>query len=189
MQPSQRQTSVTAGTVMHAAKLVLGVWLWRAELMATHANGFSALQLQKQLGLGCYTTAWLLRATLRSAMVAPDRPPSAGLVTVDQTTISWRSNPPAGTSGHQVSCWSKSMTIGRGAFGWSPSSAPPAPPTRTGRARLPLQPTSRPTACPHSSTPTALQAPPQWLARLPGTLQLSPGLYVVWTIAAHIVMH
>jgi ribosomal protein L20 len=37
-----RQTSVTAGTVMHASKLPLTVWFWAAYLMATHSNGIAA---------------------------------------------------------------------------------------------------------------------------------------------------
>ena len=41
-----RQTSVTAGTIMHASKLPLTTWFWAAFLMATHSNGISALQLQ-----------------------------------------------------------------------------------------------------------------------------------------------
>ena len=40
--------------------------------MATHSDGISALQLQKQLGLGSYKTAWLLATKLRRAMVAPE---------------------------------------------------------------------------------------------------------------------
>ena len=44
-----RQTSVTAGTILHGSKLDLTVWFWAAYLMATHSNGISALQLQKQL--------------------------------------------------------------------------------------------------------------------------------------------
>ncbi len=96
-----RQTSVTAGTMMHGSKLALSVWFWAAYLMATHSNGISALQLQKQLALGSYKTAWLLCAKLRRAMVAPGRQPLAGLVEVDETAISCRSktDPPAGGSG------------------------------------------------------------------------------------------
>ena len=96
-----RQTSVTAGTVMHGSKLALGVWFWAAYLMATHSNGISALQVQKQLALGSYKTAWLLRAKLRRAMVAPGRQPLAGLVEVDETVIPCRSksDPPAGGGG------------------------------------------------------------------------------------------
>ena len=59
-----RQTPVTAGTILHGSKLDLTVWFW-----ATHSNGISALQLQKQLALGSYRTAWMLAAKLRRAMV------------------------------------------------------------------------------------------------------------------------
>ncbi len=34
-----KQTSVTAGTVMHGSKLPLTAWFWAAYLMATHSNG------------------------------------------------------------------------------------------------------------------------------------------------------
>ncbi len=96
-----RQTSVTAGTVMHGSKLKLSIWFWAAYLMATHSNGISALQLQNQLGLGSYKTAWLLCSKLRRAMVAPGRAPLAGLVEVDETTINCRTkaDPPAGGGG------------------------------------------------------------------------------------------
>ena len=63
----RRQTSVTAGTILHASKLPLTVWFWAAYLMATHSNGISALQLQKQLGIGSYRSAWLLAHKLRAA--------------------------------------------------------------------------------------------------------------------------
>lgn len=94
-----KQTSVTAGTVMHGSKLELTVWFWAAYLMATHSNGISAVQLQ--LGLGSYKTAWLLCAKLRRAMVDPDRNPLAGLVEVDETTIPFRTkqDPVAGGGG------------------------------------------------------------------------------------------
>src|SRR5512133_469262 len=85
-----KQTSVTAGTVMHGSKLPLTVWFWAAYLMATHSNGIAALQLQKQLGLGSYKSAWLLCAKLRRAMVAPDRSPLSGLIEVDETAVTYR---------------------------------------------------------------------------------------------------
>ena len=96
-----KQTSVTAGTAMHGSKLALTVWFWAAYLMATHSNGISALQLQKQLGLGSYKTAWLLCAKLRRAMVAPDRSPLKGLVEIDETEIPQRrkDDPPEGGPG------------------------------------------------------------------------------------------
>jgi predicted RNA-binding Zn-ribbon protein involved in translation (DUF1610 family) len=99
-----RQTSVTAGTIMHASKLPLTMWFWAAFLMSTHANGISALQLQSQLGLGSYRTAWMLAAKLRRAMVNPERAPLGGRVEADETIIPFRTKNdpvvvPAGRSG------------------------------------------------------------------------------------------
>ena len=84
-----RQTSVTAGTVMHRTKLSLTIWFWAAHLMATHSNGMSAQQLKGQLGLS-YSTAWLLAQKLRRSMVDPEREPLEGVVEVDQTEMPFR---------------------------------------------------------------------------------------------------
>src|ERR1700745_2969985 len=94
-----RQTSVTAGTIMHHSKLPLTAWFWAAYLMATHSNGISALQLQRQLAFGSYKTAWLICAKLRSSMLAPGRSPLAGLVEGDETDIACRSKNDADTGG------------------------------------------------------------------------------------------
>ena len=67
------QTSVTAGTVMHATRTPLRTWFWAAYLVATHHPGISAKQLQRQLALSRYETAWLILHKLRRAMVAPER--------------------------------------------------------------------------------------------------------------------
>ena len=85
-----RQTSVTAGTVLHRSHLSLKLWFLAAWLVATHKNGISARQLWRQLGLGSYKTAWLLLQKLRRAMVDPEREPLAGLVEVDETSIPFR---------------------------------------------------------------------------------------------------
>lgn len=107
-----KQTSVTAGTVMHGSKLPLTVWFWAAYLMATHSNGISALQLQKQLGLGSYKSAWLLTAKLRRAMVAPGRAPLAGLVEVDETEIPCRSKTDPACGGQGRSRQGKILVVG-----------------------------------------------------------------------------
>jgi predicted RNA-binding Zn-ribbon protein involved in translation (DUF1610 family) len=86
----RRETSVTAGTVMHRSHLPLKVWFTAAWLVATHRNGMSARQLWLQLGLGSYKSAWLLLRKLRAAMVDPDRGPLAGLVEVDETSLPFR---------------------------------------------------------------------------------------------------
>ena len=96
-----KEISVTAGTIMHRSHLPLSVWFWAAYLMATHSNGMSALQLQSELGIASYKTAWLLAMKLRRAMVAPGRSPLSGLVEVDETTIPFRTkdDPPSGGQG------------------------------------------------------------------------------------------
>jgi predicted RNA-binding Zn-ribbon protein involved in translation (DUF1610 family) len=86
-----RQTSVTAGTVMHRSKLPLRTWFQAVHLMTSHSNGISAEQAQAQLGLGSWNTAWLLLMKLRRAMVDPDRSLLDGIVEVDETEVPLRS--------------------------------------------------------------------------------------------------
>ena len=86
----QKQTSIRAGTMMQDSKLPLVTWFWAVYLMTSHSNGISALQLQKQLALGSYRTAWLLLGKLRAAMVNPDRNLLSGLVEIDETSIRYR---------------------------------------------------------------------------------------------------
>jgi ISXO2-like transposase domain/Transposase zinc-ribbon domain len=107
-----KQTSVTAGTIMHHSKLPLTTWFWAAYLMATHSNGISALQLQRQLALGSYKSAWLLCAKLRRSMLAPGRTPLAGLVEVDETELPCRSKNDPLTGGGGRSRHGKILVVG-----------------------------------------------------------------------------
>ena len=84
------QTSVTAGTVMHGTRTPLTLWFWAAYLVATHTPGMSAVQLQRQLGISRYETAWLILQKLRRAMVAPEREPLEGEVEIDETLVGGR---------------------------------------------------------------------------------------------------
>jgi hypothetical protein len=61
----RRQTSVTAGTVLDRTRLPLPLWFAAAYLVTTHTPGFSALQLQRQLGLARHETAWTMVQKLR----------------------------------------------------------------------------------------------------------------------------
>jgi transposase-like protein len=85
-----QQTSATAGTVMHKTRTPLVLWFWAAYLVATHTPGISALQLQRQLGMSRYETAWLMLQKLRRAMVAPEREPLKREVEVDETLVGGR---------------------------------------------------------------------------------------------------
>jgi len=92
----RRQVLLTAGTVLHKTKLPLTVWFWAAYLMTTDKRGISALLLQRQLGLGCYETAWMMLHKFRRAMVNLEREPLRGEVEVDDT---WIGGPQAGLRG------------------------------------------------------------------------------------------
>ena len=89
-QGCSKQTSVTAGTIMHRSKIGLIAWFWAAWLVSTHSNGISARQLWFQLGFGSYKTAWLLLQKLRRSMVDPDREKLEGTVQMDETFIPFR---------------------------------------------------------------------------------------------------
>jgi len=79
-----QQTSVSAGTVMHGTRTPLRTWFWAAYLVATHHPGISAKQLQRQLALSRYETAWLILHKLRRAMIAPERTLLRGEVEIDE---------------------------------------------------------------------------------------------------------
>jgi predicted RNA-binding Zn-ribbon protein involved in translation (DUF1610 family) len=89
-----RQTSITAGTILHRTKLPLTKWFWAAHLLATHSNGMSALQLKTQIGVN-YRTAWLLLHKLRLALVDPGRELLQGFVEVDATELTFREANPS----------------------------------------------------------------------------------------------
>lgn len=55
--------------------------------MTTDKRGISALLLQRQLGLSCYETAWVMLHKLRRAMVNAGREPLRGEVEVDDTWV------------------------------------------------------------------------------------------------------
>jgi len=85
-----RQTSVTAGTIMHRTRLPLRTWFIATHLVTTHSNGISALQLQAKLGIGSYGSAWFLLHRLRKAMVDPERSTLEGIVEIDESSFVYR---------------------------------------------------------------------------------------------------
>lgn len=85
--PHQHQTSLTAGTIMHGTRAPLRVWFWAAYLMVTSSTAISALQLQRQLGLSRYETAFNILHKLRSATFRHNREKIGPIVEVDETYI------------------------------------------------------------------------------------------------------
>lgn len=82
-----KQTSVTAGTVMHRSKMPLPTWFWAAYLVTTHTPGMSAVQFARQAGISRYETAFMLLHKLRAAMVKDGRERLRGTVEVDESFV------------------------------------------------------------------------------------------------------
>ncbi len=83
----RRQTSVTAGTIFDRTRKPLLLWFRVMWLVTSQKTGASALNLQRQLGLRRYETAWTWLHKLRRAMVRPGRDRLAGNVEVDETYV------------------------------------------------------------------------------------------------------
>lgn len=81
-----RQTSVTAGTILHSSRTPLRKWFAGMWLLCTQKTGVSAKTLQRELKVG-YKTAWLMLQKLRRAMVRAERSPLVGTVEVDETYV------------------------------------------------------------------------------------------------------
>jgi transposase-like protein len=92
-QSCRHQTSLTAGTVLHRTRLPLRVWLWAIYYVGRHKRGISALQLQKDLGLGSYKTAWSWLHKLRAALHERPEFRLTGLVEADETYVGARNEP------------------------------------------------------------------------------------------------
>lgn len=83
-----RQFSVTVGTVMHGSHISIRHWLMAFCLMTSSKKGVSALQLQRNLGLGSYKSAWHLAHRIRYAMSEGTFCPALkGTVEVDETYV------------------------------------------------------------------------------------------------------
>lgn len=89
---------------MHRSKLSLRKWFWAIFLVGRHKKGISALQLQSDLGIGSYRTAWLLLHKIRSCFDESSDFPLHGLVEVDETLIGahMKGDPPGKDPGHKA---------------------------------------------------------------------------------------
>jgi transposase-like protein len=92
----RHQVSVTAGTVFHKTRKPLRVWFLGIFFLARHKKGISALQFQKDAGIGNYQTAWTLLHKLRSALGRRTGERLSGLVETDEAYVG---GPRAGTRG------------------------------------------------------------------------------------------
>ena len=64
-----KQTSVTAGTILHGSKLPLTVWFWASYLMSTHSNGKAYSAASGSINI-LYVTGLAARAIVKSELKA-----------------------------------------------------------------------------------------------------------------------
>jgi hypothetical protein len=79
----KRQTSLTAGTVMHRTRTPLVKWFWAIYLVSTDKRGLSAMALARKVNIGL-KCAWTMLHKIRKAMEAHDAEYQiTGLIQVD----------------------------------------------------------------------------------------------------------
>ncbi len=84
----RKQFTVILGTVMQGSHITLRQWVQAFYSMCSHKKGVSALQLQRNLGLHSYQSAWFLAHRIRLAMKAdPLASKLNGIVEVDETYV------------------------------------------------------------------------------------------------------
>lgn len=83
----QRKVSATAGTIFDRTRTPLTVWLAVAWRMVADKAGVSATQVQREMRLGSYQTAWAMLHRYRQVMVLPGRDRLQGQVEVDEAFL------------------------------------------------------------------------------------------------------
>lgn len=85
-----QQFSPTAGTLFADSHLPLITWFHAIGLILNAKKGISAAQLQRDLGLGGYKTAWYLLHRIRESMQEANPRPLGGVVEIDETYVGGR---------------------------------------------------------------------------------------------------
>jgi transposase-like protein len=108
------QFTPTSGTIFHDTHLPLIVWFQAITLVLNAKKGISAKQLQRDLGIGGYKTAWYLNHRIREVMAEGAIPLLGGTVEIDETYSRWQTARPQGKAQEQRRC-------GRNAPAWRPA--------------------------------------------------------------------
>ncbi len=82
-----QQFSPTAGTLFADSHLPLITWFHAIGLILNAKKGISAKQLQRDLGIGGYKTAWYLNHRIRESMKEVSPEPLGGTVEIDETYV------------------------------------------------------------------------------------------------------
>ena len=102
------QFTPTSGTLFHDTHLPLIVWFHAVALLLNAKKGISAKQLQRDLAIGGYKTAWYLNHRIREAMREGALPPLGGIVEIDETYVGGRRR----GQGHTTKFQNKKVVVG-----------------------------------------------------------------------------
>ncbi|MDZ4659451.1 MAG: IS1595 family transposase [Bythopirellula sp.] len=93
------QFTVRNGSVLESSKVPYKKWVLAFHLLCSSKKGFAAKQLQRELDLGSYRTAWFMLHRIRHAMETQSlEKPLVGIVEVDETFVGGKPRNP-GESG------------------------------------------------------------------------------------------
>jgi transposase-like protein len=102
----RNQFTPTSGTLFHDTHLPLIVWFHAVAILLNAKKGISAKQLQRDLGIGGYKTAWYLNHRIRESMREGAIPLLGGIVEIDETYLGGKQR------GHTGKLKNKDMVIG-----------------------------------------------------------------------------
>lgn len=87
----RQQFTVMVKSVLESSKIKLVKWVLAFHLLCSSKKGFSAKQLQRELGLGSYRTAWFMMHRVRHALdTGSINAPLEGVVEMDETYVGAR---------------------------------------------------------------------------------------------------
>ncbi len=94
------QFTVTVGTIFEDSHIPLRKWLVAWYMLCSSKKGVAALQIQRQLDIGSYRSAWFMmhriRYALRDPVFADKLGGDGGVVEVDETYVGGKPRPEAG---------------------------------------------------------------------------------------------
>ncbi len=95
----RQQFTVRVKGILESSKVSYRRWVMAFHLLCSSKKGFSALQLQRELGLGSYKTAWFMLHRIRHAMESGAfGEPLTGVVEADECYVGARRVRHPGTS-------------------------------------------------------------------------------------------